>query len=262
MIKRIKAFVFIFVLLVVSVAALPVFAQGTQDRPQIPERDGDYPDPGHPGLRVRVFVHNPQKPTPVSSDSVSLVCPSDPESSAVVPPAGWHLPNGTWNYFLNTSSVPSSVGSSNLSIIASNAFGKWSSSVGGKVNFSQVGTTLANRARFDGQNIIAWGRTSANALAVTYTWYYISNNLVAEEDTIFNMQYPWYWNLANSACTDTNSYDAQDILTHETGHWMGLKDTYDVAYTNNTMFGYGSKGETKKDTLTTGDVSGVQAIYP
>ena len=115
---------------------------------------------------------------------------------------------------------------------------------------------------FDGKNIIAWGRASSGTLAVTYTWYYQSTGLVAENDTIFNNRYPWFWNAVNNTCTDSKSYDAQDILTHEIGHWMGLNDTYTNDYINNTMFGYGSKGEVKKNTLTTGDTQGVQAIYP
>ena len=42
---------------------------------------------------------------------------------------------------------------------------------------------------------------------------------------------------------------------------MGLADEYTQEYADNTMFGYGSKGETKKNTLTTGDKTGLTAIY-
>ncbi len=248
------SFVFVFAL---SVA---VFAQS--ENANIPERSGDYQDPEHPGLRVHVFVHEPRASKPTSAQSSLLVCTlPDPPSDAVVPKTPWHLPS-TWTYTLNPSSVPSSVGSSNLTTIASSAFGQWMGAVPGKVNISRTSfNTLANRARFDGQNIIAWGRTSSSALAVTYTWYYTSTGQAVEEDTIFNKQYPWFWNSLNSACADSNSYDAQDILTHETGHWMGLDDTYTDPYINNTMYGYGSKGEVKKDTLTAGDINGVKAIY-
>lgn len=248
------SFIFVFAL------SVTVFAQS--ENANIPERNGDYPVPGRSDLRVRVFVHEPKSSKPTSTQSSSLVCNlSDPDSTAVVPPAGWHLPS-TWTYTLNPSSVPSSVGLGNLATIAGNAFSQWISAVP-KVSISRTSfDTTANRAKFDGQNIIAWGRTSASALAVTYTWYYTSTGLAAEEDTIFNKQYPWFWDAANQTCTDANSYDAQDILTHETGHWMGLNDTYDAAYVNNTMYGYGSKGEVKKDTLTTGDITGVQNIYP
>ncbi len=251
----------LFSLLLVFSFSVTVFAQSSNST--IPEKNGDYPDPVHPGLRVHVFVHEPKPGKPSPTQSPLLVCNlPDPDSTAVVPATPWHLPTG-WTYTLNPSSVPSSVGSGNLSTIAGNAFTQWMSAVGNKVIISKTAfDTTANKARFDGQNIIAWGRTSASALAVTYTWYYPSTGLAAEEDTIFNKQYPWFWNASNNTCTDSNSYDAQDILTHETGHWMGLDDTYSAAYVDNTMFGYGSKGEIKKDTLTTGDRQGVQAIYP
>ncbi len=247
----------------ILVFSLAVTVSAKSEDANIPERSGDYPDPEHPGVRVRVFVHEPKPAKPTSTQSLLLVCPTpDPDSTAVVPATPWHLPT-SWTYTLNPSSVPSSVGSGNLATIAGKAFTQWTNAIAGKVTISKTASdTTANRARFDGQNIITWGRTSASALAVTYTWYYTSSGLAAEEDTIFNKQYPWFWNPSNNTCTDSNSYDAQDILTHETGHWMGLDDTYSINYVDNTMYGYGSKGEVKKDTLTTGDTQGVQAIYP
>lgn len=73
------------------------------------------------------------------------------------------------------------------------------------------------------------------------------------------------WNWANQntnlLCGWTNVYDAQNILTHELGHWFGLDDHLTANYQNNTMYGYGSKGEVKKDTLTQGDIDGINAIY-
>lgn len=248
-----KIFALVFGLVLVFPLTAPVFAQS--ENANIPEKNGDYQDPDHPGLRVRVFVHEPKQEKPTSTQSSLLVCSlPDPDSDALVPPAGWHLPS-TWTYTLNTISVPSSVGSGNLAAIATNAFGAWMGATS-KVSITKTGTdTNVNRAKYDGKNIIAWGRTSGSALAVTYTWYYKSNGLAAETDTIFNLKFPWTWN------TCSNAYDAQNILTHETGHWMGLNDRYTQDFVNNTMYGYGSKGEVKKDTLTTGDINGVIAVY-
>lgn len=254
--KKIFGILFSF-LLVFSFVAI-VSAQSPNA--EIPEKNGDYPVSGRPGLRVRVFVHEPKQNRLSQNQSISLVCPADPDSQAVVPPAGWKLPS-TWTYTLNTGSTPSSVGSGNLESIAGNAFGEWMSATS-KVTFSKTSSsTSVNKAKLDGQNIIAWGRTQGTALAVTYTWYNTSSGLAAETDTIFNLKFPWFWNGANNKCTDSNSYDAEDILTHETGHWMGLNDTYTADFVENTMYGYGSKGEVKKDTLTTGDKQGVQNIY-
>jgi hypothetical protein len=150
-----------------------------------------------------------------------------------------------------------------LATIASTSFNQWSAASGNKITFvKDANNTFATRQALDGKNIIAWGRTSGSALAVTYTWYYTSTHEVAEVDTILNKKFPWSWSGNNGGCANSSSYDVQDILTHEIGHWMGLDDEYASSYSDNTMFGYGSKGEIKKDTLSTGDITGVQAIYP
>lgn len=262
-----KSFVvFVISLVFTLVSALtPVFAQNPKnsDDDETPERDGTYDVPGRPGLKVRVFVHNPKLAKP--TDSLSLICNlPDPDSIATVSPAGWRLPAGVWTYLLNTSSVPASVGSANLPNISADAFGRWSTATSGKVVFSRGPNTTIDRKGLDGKNIIAWGRTSGTALGVTYIWYYPATGLAAEMDTIMNKKFSWSWTpYATDACVNSSTYDAQDILTHELGHWIGLNDMYDGAsFQHATMYGYGAKGEIKKDTLTTGDAAGVAAIYP
>lgn len=246
----------------VSIAFAKNSNQDDDDFDNIPERNGVYDVPGRPKLKVRVFVHTP-KPPADSSDALVCNLP-DPESSALVGATGWKLPQGSWQYNLNVNSVPGSIGASNLPIFADDAFGRWASASANKITFSRGTNTSISRKGFDGKNIIAWGRTSGSALGVTYIWYYPSTGLVAEVDTIMNKKFPWSWTpYAINACINENTYDAQDILTHELGHWLGLDDMYDaVNYQNATMYGYGSKAEIKKDTLTIGDTSGVAAIYP
>lgn len=224
-----------------------------------PEIEGTFDVPRHPELKVKVHIYHPKNKA-TNTPAVNLVCNApDPDSNAVVGTTGWHLPSSV-TYRLNLGSVPSSVGSSNMATITSNSFSKWISAVSNKINFANGANVTVNRANFDSKNIIAWGRTSNNTLAVTYTWYYTASGLVAETDTIFNRNLPWAW--ANNTCPSSNSYDVQDILTHELGHWMGLDDEYTGEFVDNTMFGYGSKGEIKKNTLTTGDSSAVSSIYP
>ena len=227
--------------------------------PAIPERNGVYNDPQHPGVKVRVFVH-PAKPE--TNTSPVLTCSlSDPESTAVVDRTGWNL-SSNWTYNLNPTTVPSSVGSSNLSTIANTAFNNWTTASNSKVTFVRGADSSVKRSAYDGQNIIAWGRTNGSALGVTYTRYYTQTGQVVDVDTIMNVKFPWKWSGGNNTCAYSDAYDAQDILTHELGHWLGLDDEYDSAsYQHATMYGYGSKGEVKKDTLTTGDKSGVFAIY-
>lgn len=220
----------------------------------IPEKDGDYPDPQNPGVRVRVFVHQAKNP------STTAISCQDPASSSVDGVTGWHL-TPTVTYRLNVSSAPSSI-NSNFPIIADTAFNTWHSAEP-KVTFTPGSNTTASRQALDFQNIVAFGNTSGTALAVTYTRYYTATHEVADVDTIFNRKMPWSWtNYVTNVCGNLNSYDVQNILTHELGHWMGLDDEYDNTYANNTMFGYGSRGETKKDTLTAGDTTPLSQIYP
>lgn len=222
--------------------------------PDLPEVSGIYSDPAHPNLLVRVFVH-PQKP----NRNPAPVC-TDDNSSAITDPVGWILPSGDWTYYVNSSSAPSSI-RSNVNTIVSTSFASWNQALIGsssKPTLIASGATSINRSRYDGQNVIAWGRTSRSALAVTYTWYYPSTGLAAEEDTIVNSRVSWSW----SPTCGANSYDAQNVLTHEFGHWYGLNDEYTTPFIENTMYGYASKGEVKKDSLTTGDTQGLQALYP
>jgi hypothetical protein len=255
-------FIAIVAILALAIGAGQVFAKNDKnadDEWVAPEQDGTYDVPGHPGLKVRVFVHRekPAKPGPVSNLQCGL---SDPDSSAPVAGAGWIIPDGTWKYRINPS-APSTI-SPNLDAIVSNSFAAWMNTTDLKnsgVNLQSGGTTSTNRAVYDGQNIIAWGRASASALGVTYIWY--QGGVAKELDTIMNNKFTWNWSGGSTACAYANVYDAQNILTHELGHWFGLDDHYTCDYADNTMYGYGSKGEVKKDTLTKGDISGINAIY-
>lgn len=245
--------------------------------PEPPEFSGDFPVPEVPGLHVRVFAHPPRptppprpgttpKPTPsltpVPTENQSLVCGlSDPDVSNTVTPTGWHIIPGSITYRLNTSSVPSTVGGNNLDAIVQSGFSQYSQATGGKVNFILGANTNVSRSRFDGQNVITWGRLGSGSLGITYVWYYPSTGNLAEVDTVMNSRYKW--SLSNQdACADNKTYDAKNIMTHELGHWMGLNDMYDASLFNDaTMYGYGSLGEVKKNTLTTGDKMGIFNIY-
>lgn len=237
----------------------------------LPEENGEYAVLGHPELRLRVFSHptrdnhpgKPERPSPTPTPLPVLNCTlSDPKSDAVNGVTGWHLPS-EFRYYINPESVPASVGPQNLAAIADNSINVWTSQV--NVNAIPAGTTTQTRARYDGQNIIAWGRSQSGTLGITYTWYYTSTGLVAESDTIMNKLYSWTWSDPQSwdglICAYDSSYDAQNIMTHELGHWFGVDDEYGIEFENNTMYGYGDVAETKKDTLTNGDIFSVKNIY-
>ena len=148
--------------------------------------------------------------------------------------------------------------------LASNSFNAWrATDVSSKVNLVRGADTSTSRSSYDGHNVVTWGRTSGTALATTYTWYYTDTGVAAETDTVFNNKFAWEWanQATNPGCAYQNYYDAQNILTHELGHWLGIDDNYDASFTNNTMYGYGSPTEVKKNSLSGGDVNAVNGIY-
>jgi hypothetical protein len=266
---KLKIFLLIFMLsLVAPVRQSDAQAPKVNSNSNLPEEAGLYDVAGHPDMKLRVFVYQakpdkPGKPGPVAPQySCGQTSVLDPDSSSPVSPAGWKLP-GAWTYNLNTVSVPASVGSANFATIAANSFAAWQPYAGSAVAIKLgAADTLATKATRDNINIIAWGHTSGTALAVSYIWY--QNGVALEIDTIFNSNFSWYWSdpskWGGKTCAWTGVYDAQNILTHELGHTFGLDDEYADDYANNTMYGYGSKGETKKDTLTQGDIAGVNAL--
>lgn len=261
--------IFLFVGLFVLTSASLVTAQkedSSAGPAGIPEQSGDYADPDHPGLRIRVFVHNPHdnRGAKPQAEPASLVCSEDPDSEAFVGATPWKIAAGTWVYNLNPSSVPGTVGGSNLPTIVANSFTPWQDAIStssAKPNIVRGADTGVKRAAFDGIHTIAWNRINATAIGITYVWYYPDTGVLAEVDTIMNKIYRWNWG-GGSFCTQDNAYDAQNILIHELGHWYGLDDEYETSYVYNTMYGYGSLGETLKITPATGDVNGLKTIYP
>ncbi len=242
----------------------------------LPEIEGVYDVPGRPDLKLKVFVYREKgdvvektvkkgRPAPLPPEEVcNSTSVVDQESLNVVSAAGWKLPS-IWTYRINFSGVPSTIGAVNAQTLIAKAYDTWTGVVGFKVAFSRGSDTLASGAKYDGQNIVAWGRISGAALAVTYIWYDVTGYAV-EIDTIMNKKFIWYWSdpaswAEGETCAYQGVYDAQDILTHELGHTVGLNDEYTGNFINNTMYGFGSKGETKKDTLTFGDIAGANAIY-
>ena len=137
----------------------------------------------------------------------------------------------------------------------------------------------------DNTNVISWADISSDypgAIAVASIWYTRGSKLIVEVDTQMNRAPDFSWsytapNLTNDlrskAGSDmtkygdpTNSvaagtYDIRDIMTHEAGHWIMLGDLYNSRDSELTMYGYGAKGELKKDTLGYGDELGVERVY-
>jgi len=57
------------------------------------------------------------------------------------------------------------------------------------------------------------------------------------------------------------TYDVQNLMTHEFGHWLRLIDLNASWDTEKTMYGWGAAGETKKRSLHPADSGGIKYIY-
>jgi hypothetical protein len=66
-----------------------------------------------------------------------------------------------------------------------------------------------------------------------------------------------------SSTPASNSYSVENVMTHEFGHWLDLKDNYDSQNCGEiTMYGYIDTGETKKTSLENADRDGINWQYP
>jgi hypothetical protein len=126
--------------------------------------------------------------------------------------------------------------------------------------------------KLDGRNNVSWQVIAGGGIiAGTWVWYLDSDNNgrmslgdeILETDIVFNASQKWGIDLDGEglAYKLTNAYDVRDIATHEAGHVVGLGDLYEDKYSEITMYGYSSKGETKKISLAVGDVNGTIALY-
>ena len=189
-----------------------------------------------------------------SSGRVTLYVIPPEDNSADNPdyallPFSWYT---TAKYWINPSNQYRFSTSAVVAALTASA-DAWDAATNAQV-FSYQGTTKRSAGRFDGYNIVAWGAyRSSGVIAVTYIWY--SSDRIIESDTIMNTRFKW------SLSGEPRKMDVQNIMTHEFGHWCGLNDLYNNKDYWLTMYGYANYGETYKQTLGLGDISGLQAVY-
>jgi len=215
--------------------------------------------PDKDNIKLRTFVHYPKPGKPAPTPGTCDVSSSDPATYGLT---GWRLP-GTFTYRVNYGTIPGTVKDPQAAIYKS--FATWDATTGA-VEFAEGAPSSARGYKRDGQNVVVWGSVPSGAIAVTYTWYNSVTRQAVEVDTVMGARLPWAYTdpegiNPDAKCGDLYAYDVQDILTHEVGHWMGLSDLYNSGDQDLTMYGYGEKGELKKDTLGNGDLLGTDALY-
>lgn len=130
-------------------------------------------------------------------------------------------------------------------------------------NVATAGAKLVG-GKYDGKNIVSWGRLGRGIIAQTTVWYNTRTKEIVEFGIVFSTAYKWGVDQdgEDTSYVLTGAFDVRNIATHEAGHTLMLDDLYMEEASALTMYGYGDFGETYAITLGTGDISGVKAIYP
>ena len=135
----------------------------------------------------------------------------------------------------------------------------WDSSTGAElVSIYEVDYTASlDGETADGINEVVFGNLGDNRIIAQCTyWYNPWTRELLDFDIAFNTQFTW-----GDATSNPSLMDLQSIATHELGHGFGLADLYQRKNSELTMYGYAGIGETKKRSLESGDVAGIQALY-
>ncbi len=141
----------------------------------------------------------------------------------------------------------------------------WRKVDGTTVEFLPMGCTDSRTNGNDGLNQIVLIKSGWDldpmAIAVTRN-YYISgstsrNGMIMDSDILLNGQ-----NYRFTTTNEPGAHDVQNIVTHETGHLLGLGHETDPSDSNATMYAFAGPNETNKRTLHDNDLSGIRSAYP
>ena len=119
----------------------------------------------------------------------------------------------------------------------------------------------------DGKNEVLFGEIAdPGIIAFTIVWGKFGGSRkyreLVEWDLVFNSNESWgdAGDTDETGLGDISVMDLQNIATHEIGHAAGL-DHPSEQCTEETMYPFAERGETKKRTLHTGDIEGIKALY-
>ena len=111
----------------------------------------------------------------------------------------------------------------------------------------------------DGVNVIGWGRfDDPDTVGEAGMCLDKTQHIIRDADIMLNISYWW----SNGPNPRRATYDVQEILTHEMGHWLSLLDMYSDTSSGQTMHGSADPNETRKRTPALGDIIGLQTAYP
>jgi len=120
-------------------------------------------------------------------------------------------------------------------------------------------TLVADTSSPDGINEVYFADIDPDgAIAVTIVWYTLGHPSVrefVEWDQVYDdVTFDW------SSSGEAGKMDFENIAQHELGHSVGMAHPKDIC-TEQTMYAFASEGETKKRSLETGDITGIDGLY-
>jgi hypothetical protein len=89
---------------------------------------------------------------------------------------GRYLPKLPVKYYVNPSG--SKLKTSNVITAVKASFEAWDNAVDIELFNDNVQQTILYGTRYDGKNVVSWGKLSQKILAVCYTWYYYTGKIV------------------------------------------------------------------------------------
>ncbi len=176
---------------------------------------------------------------------------------------GFGLTSSKWDqadmpvhYAINSS------GSSDTSVFSGveSSFTTWTNVSNSYLSYTRDGNTSNTSGGVnDGTNLMVWVESGwsydPNTIGLCSVWS--SGGRSLDSDIEFNGEY-FTW----SSSGEAGKMDVQNIATHEAGHASGLADLYSGADSEKTMYGMSGNGETKKRSLASDDILGIQFLYP
>ena len=244
--------------LVISVVAVGLVA-AKSDNPGKGEKPAQAGRPEK--LEQIIFVHPvaPDKPgKPDVPPGQEKKKDEEPKDNTYYELWGGYL-DGTLEYYINPN-VNLVTGGDALAAV-NTAAEAWDTETADEL-FSYVGTTSKNWYAEDEQNTVSWVKfLPRDNIAVAVMWYDPATMIIYEFDIVFNTMHKWGIDPIKEDKDKIKALDIQNIATHEFGHPTGLDDLYLTEYRELTMYGYSSKGETKKRSLEEGDKAGAQSLY-
>ncbi|MFQ5799884.1 MAG: matrixin family metalloprotease [Bacteroidota bacterium] len=144
------------------------------------------------------------------------------------------------------------------------AFNEWDENVPDVNIFIYGGLTGTSGASRNDENVISFVSIDGlgGTVAQATIWYNRRAKNVIEYDIEFDLDDKYEVDPdGEGGVALTDAFDLRNIATHEAGHSLVLLDLYEDKYSEMTMYGYTTLGETKKRSIEWGDSNGIHKLY-